>query len=338
MTILVTGGAGYIGSHTVLRLLERNEQVVVLDNLVNASSISLQRVSEIIGKKAVFYQNDIRNRGVLKRIFSEHTIISVMHFAGLKSAMESITQPLEYYQTNLSGTLVLLDEMRQAGVYQLIFSSSATVYGTPKKVPLQETSPIGGTTNPYGTSKLMIEHILQDFSKVEPSFFITILRYFNPIGAHPSGLIGEDPKGRPSNLLPCIAQVAIGQLKEVAIFGDDYPTPDGTGIRDYIHVMDVAEGHIKALERIYTNTGVSVYNLGTGVAHSVLQILCAFEQACGKKISYQVLPRRLGDVAECWADVSLSAEKLDWKTQRELQDMMSDAWNWYKKNPRGYYT
>lgn len=238
MAILVTGGAGYIGSHTVLSLLERNERVVVLDNLVNASAVSLQRVEEITGKQVTFYPNDVMDRAILKRIFTEHSISSVIHFAGLKSVGESSVKPLEYYLNNISGTLVLLDEMRQAGVHQFIFSSSATVYGTPEQVPLRETSRIGGTTNPYGTSKLMVEQILQDFAKAEPTFSITILRYFNPVGAHESGLIGEDPNGIPNNLMPYVAQVAIGKLEKLAVFGDDYPTPDGTGVRDYIHVID----------------------------------------------------------------------------------------------------
>lgn len=336
MAILVTGGAGYIGSHTVLALLERNEQVVVLDNLVNASAVSLQRVEEITGKHVAFYPDDVMDRTALKRIFKEHTISCVIHFAGLKSVGESVAKPLEYYRNNLSGTLVLLDEMRQAGVRQFIFSSSATVYGTPEQVPLRETSRIGGTTNPYGTSKLMVEQILQDFAKAEPSFSINILRYFNPVGAHQSGLIGEDPHGTPNNLMPYMAQVAIGKLEKLAIYGDDYPTPDGTGVRDYIHVMDLAEGHLKALDHIHINTGVAVYNLGTGVGYSVLQMLHAFEQACGRKIAYQVTPRRPGDIAECWADASLAAEKLGWKAQYGLEDMMRDAWNWQNNNPQGY--
>lgn len=336
MAILVTGGAGYIGSHTVLALLERKEQVVVLDNLVNASAVSLQRVAAITGKQPAFYHGDIMDRTMLKRIFQEHTITCVIHFAGLKSVGESVAKPLEYYQNNLSGTLVLLDETRRAGVRQFIFSSSATVYGTPEQVPLRETSRVGGTTNPYGTSKLMVEQILQDFAKADPSFSISILRYFNPAGAHPSGQIGEDPHGIPNNLMPYIAQVAIGKLEKLAIFGDDYPTPDGTGVRDYIHVMDLAEGHLKALDHIHTSTGVEVYNLGTGVGYSVLQMLHAFERASGRKIAYQITPRRPGDIAECWADVSLAAEKLDWKAQRGLEEMIRDAWNWQSNNPHGY--
>ncbi|MCP1107654.1 UDP-glucose 4-epimerase GalE [Serratia nevei] len=336
MAILVTGGAGYIGSHTVLALLERNEDVVVLDNLANASATSLQRVAELAGKAAIFYPDDVQDRAALKRIFAEHDISSVIHFAGLKSVGESTAKPLEYYQNNLGGTLTLLDEMRQAGVRQFIFSSSATVYGTPEQVPLHETSRIGGTTNPYGTSKLMVEQILQDFAKAEPDFAITILRYFNPVGAHPSGRIGEDPNGIPNNLMPYMAQVAIGKLDALAVFGDDYPTPDGTGVRDYIHVMDLAEGHLQALEHIRDSQGVAVYNLGTGVGYSVLQMLHAFERACGRKIAYHIAPRRPGDIAECWSDASLAAEKLGWKARRGLEDMMQDAWRWQQSNPRGY--
>lgn len=336
MAILVTGGAGYIGSHTVLALLERNEDVVVLDNLANASAASLQRVAELAGKAAIFYPDDVQDRTALKRIFAAHDISSVIHFAGLKSVGESTAKPLEYYQNNLGGTMVLLDEMRQAGVHQFIFSSSATVYGTPEQVPLRETSRTGGTTNPYGTSKLMVEQILQDFAKAEPDFAITILRYFNPVGAHPSGRIGEDPNGIPNNLMPYMAQVAIGKLDALAVFGDDYPTPDGTGVRDYIHVMDLAEGHLQALEHIRDSQGVAVYNLGTGVGYSVLQMLHAFERACGRKIAYHIAPRRPGDIAECWSDASLAAEKLDWKARRGLEDMMQDAWRWQHSNPRGY--
>ncbi|BAO36471.1 MULTISPECIES: UDP-glucose 4-epimerase GalE [Serratia] len=336
MAILVTGGAGYIGSHTVLALLERNEDVVVLDNLANASAASLQRVAELAGKAAIFYPDDVQDRTALKRIFAEHDISSVIHFAGLKSVGESTSKPLEYYQNNLGGTLILLDEMRQAGVRQFIFSSSATVYGTPEQVPLRETSRIGGTTNPYGTSKLMVEQILQDLAKAEPDFAITILRYFNPVGAHPSGRIGEDPNGIPNNLMPYMSQVAIGKLDALAVFGDDYPTQDGTGVRDYIHVMDLAEGHLQALEHIRDSQGVAVYNLGTGVGYSVLQMLHAFERACGHKITYHIAPRRPGDIAECWSDASLAAEKLGWKARRGLEDMMQDAWRWQQSNPRGY--
>ncbi|PVZ83741.1 UDP-glucose 4-epimerase GalE [Serratia sp. S1B] len=336
MAVLITGGSGYIGSHTVLTLLENNQEVVVLDNLINSSAVALQRVEEITGKQATFYPNDVADRATLKHIFSQHNISSVIHFAGLKSVGESTVKPLEYYLNNVSGTLVLLDEMRQAGINQFIFSSSATVYGKPEEVPLRETSRIGGTTNPYGTSKLMVEQILQDFAKAEPSFSITILRYFNPVGAHESGLIGEAPNGLPNNLMPYITQVAIGKLEKLSIFGDDYPTCDGTGVRDYIHVMDLAEGHLSALEHITKSKGVTVYNLGTGVGYSVLQMLHTFEQASGCQITYQVAPRRSGDIAECWADASLAREKLGWQAKRGLAEIMRDAWNWQKKNPQGY--
>ncbi|MEB6335153.1 UDP-glucose 4-epimerase GalE [Serratia rhizosphaerae] len=334
MAILVTGGAGYIGSHTVLALLERGEEVVVLDNLSNSSEESLHRVEQLTGKTAVFYQGDILDEQCLKRIFDAHQITSVIHFAGLKAVGESTRKPLEYYQNNVAGTLVLLQAMRDAGVHQFIFSSSATVYGTPEHTPLVETSRVGGTTNPYGTSKLMVEQILQDFAAAEPQFAITALRYFNPVGAHESGMIGEDPNGIPNNLLPYIAQVAIGKLEKLSVFGDDYPTADGTGVRDYIHVMDLAEGHLKAIDHI--TEGFTVYNLGTGKGYSVLEMVAAFEDASGRKVSYQIVPRRPGDIAECWSDPALAAEKLDWRAKRNLNEMMHDAWNWQKNNPQGY--
>ncbi|ALX94366.1 UDP-glucose 4-epimerase [Serratia fonticola] len=336
MAILVTGGAGYIGSHTVLALLERGEDVVVLDNLSNSSEESLHRVEQLAGKAAVFYQGDIQDAECLHRIFDGHRISSVIHFAGLKAVGESTRKPLEYYQNNVSGTLVLLDEMRRAGVHQFIFSSSATVYGTPEQVPLVETSRVGGTTNPYGTSKLMVEQILQDFAKAEPEFSITALRYFNPVGAHESGRIGEDPNGIPNNLLPYVSQVAIGKLEKLSIFGDDYPTPDGTGVRDYIHVMDLAEGHLKAIDHIDDQKGFTVYNLGTGKGYSVFDMLRAFEKASGRKVAYQIVPRRDGDIAECWSNPGLAAEKLGWYAERDLETMMRDAWNWQDNNPQGY--
>lgn len=336
MAILVTGGAGYIGSHTVLALLERGEDVVVLDNLSNSSEESLHRVEQLAGKAPVFYQGDIQDAECLTRIFGGHSISSVIHFAGLKAVGESTRKPLEYYQNNVSGTLVLLDEMRRAGVHQFIFSSSATVYGTPEQVPLVETSRVGGTTNPYGTSKLMVEQILQDFAKAEPEFSITALRYFNPVGAHESGRIGEDPNGIPNNLLPYVSQVAIGKLEKLSIFGDDYPTPDGTGVRDYIHVMDLAEGHLKAIDHIDDQKGFTVYNLGTGKGYSVFEMLRAFEKASGREVAYQIVPRRDGDIAECWSNPGLAAEKLGWNAERDLETMMRDAWNWQQNNPQGY--
>lgn len=336
MAILVTGGAGYIGSHTVLTLLENHQQVVVLDNLINASPVSLERVELLTGQQVTFYEGDINDRECLKRIFSQHTISTVIHFAGLKSVGESAIKPLEYYKNNVSGTLVLLDEMRIAHVRNFIFSSSATVYGTPEKIPLHEESRTGGTTNPYGTSKLMVEQILRDFAVACPEFSIIILRYFNPVGAHESGLIGEDPNGIPNNLMPYISQVASGKLQQLAIFGDDYPTIDGTGVRDYIHVMDLAEGHVKALEHIHQQQGITTYNLGTGIGYSVLQMISAFEQVSGQHVPYQIMPRREGDIAECWADAQLAKDELDWTAQRGLEQMMRDTWNWQKKNPSGF--
>ncbi|WON78134.1 UDP-glucose 4-epimerase GalE [Serratia sp. UGAL515B_01] len=336
MAILVTGGAGYIGSHTVLALLERGDDVVVLDNLSNSSEESLHRVEQLTNKTSIFYQGDVQDAECLNRIFQGHKITAVIHFAGLKAVGESTRKPLEYYQNNVTGTLVLLEEMRRAGVHQFIFSSSATVYGTPEQIPLVETSRLGGTTSPYGTSKLMVEQILQDFAKAEPAFSITALRYFNPVGAHESGRIGEDPNGIPNNLVPYISQVAIGKLDKLSVFGNDYPTPDGTGIRDYIHVMDLAEGHLKAIDHINDQKGFVVYNLGTGKGYSVLDILHAFEKVSGCQVAYQIVPRRAGDIAEYWSNPALAAEKLGWRAKRDLDVMMRDTWNWQKNNPRGY--
>ncbi|CAI1773165.1 UDP-glucose 4-epimerase GalE [Serratia liquefaciens] len=336
MVILVTGGAGYIGSHTVLTLLERGEKVIVLDNLSNSSEESLRRVEKLTGKAAVFYQGDIQDAECLRRIFDDHDITAVIHFAGLKAVGESTRKPLEYYQNNVAGTLVLLEEMRRAGVTQFIFSSSATVYGANSPVPYIETTPIGGTTSPYGTSKLMVEQILQDFSKAEPQFSIIALRYFNPVGAHESGEIGEDPNGIPNNLLPYISQVAIGKLEKLGIFGGDYPTKDGTGERDYIHVMDLAEGHLMAMDHLKKVDGFKAYNLGAGVGHSVLSMVQGFERASGVKIPYQILPRRDGDLPAFWADANLAHKELGWEVRRGIDEMMRDTWNWQKKNPKGY--
>lgn len=336
MAILVTGGAGYIGSHTVLALLERGDEVVVLDNLCNASEVSLDRVSELADKDLIFYQGDVRDPDCLQRIFDDHDIAAVIHFAGLKAVGESHALPLEYYQNNVSGTLVLLEEMRRAGVHRMIFSSSATVYGKNAPVPYLETSPIGGATSPYGTSKVMVEHVLADFAKAEPQFSIVALRYFNPVGAHVSGRIGEDPNGIPNNLLPFIAQVAVGRQEKLKIFGDDYPTEDGTCLRDYIHVMDLAEGHLKAMDHLATIKGYRVYNLGGGSGTSVLQMVKAFEKASGRKIPYDIVPRREGDIAAFWADASLAKKELEWSVSRDLDCMMRDTWNWQKNNPNGY--
>lgn len=334
VTILITGGAGYIGSHTTLALLEKNTEVIVLDNLTNSSRIALDRVENITGCSTIFYQGDINDHSIIKEIFGKHKVSSVIHFAGLKSVGESVKKPLEYYHNNVTGTLTLLEEMRRAQVHNLIFSSSATVYGTPEAIPLTENSRTGGTTNPYGTSKFMVEQILRDVVKSSPEFAVTILRYFNPVGAHESGLIGEDPGGIPNNLMPFISQVASGKLPQLAIFGDDYPTVDGTGVRDYIHVMDLAEGHLKALEHIAP--GLNTYNLGTGVGYSVFQMLKAFEKISGKSIPYTIMPRRDGDIAECWADTHLAEEKLGWKAKRGLEQMMRDTWSWQEKNPHGF--
>ncbi|MGE4801349.1 UDP-glucose 4-epimerase GalE [Yersinia hibernica] len=334
MTILVTGGAGYIGSHTVLTLLENGEDVVVLDNLSNASAESLLRVSKITGRTAVFYQGDILDRKCLKQIFSAHKIDAVIHFAGLKSVGESVVKPIEYYQNNVTGSIVLLEEMVLADIRKLIFSSSATVYGDPEFVPLTENARIGGTTNPYGSSKVMVEQILKDFSIAHPDFAIRALRYFNPVGAHSSGLIGEDPNGKPNNLLPFITQVAIGKLPKLAVYGNDYSTVDGSGVRDYIHVMDLAEGHICALNKLAP--GFKAYNLGSGVGYSVLQMVTEFERISGKKIPYEIVARRPGDIAECWASAELAFKELGWKARRTLTDMLADAWKWQQLNPNGY--
>lgn len=336
MAILVTGGAGYIGSHTVLALLGRGEEVVVLDNLSNSSQESLHRVEQLTGKAARFYQGDIQDGDFLRNIFGENKISAVIHFAGLKAVGESTRKPLEYYQNNVSGTLVLLEEMRRAGVSKFIFSSSATVYGANSPVPYVETTPIGGTTSPYGTSKLMVEQILQDFAKAEPQFSIIALRYFNPVGAHESGMIGEDPNGIPNNLLPYISQVAIGKLDKLGVFGGDYPTEDGTGVRDYIHVMDLAEGHLMAMDHLDKVDGFKAYNLGAGVGYSVLAMVQAFEKASGVNIPYQILPRRDGDLPAFWADANLARQELGWEVRRGIDDMMRDTWNWQKNNPQGY--
>lgn len=336
MTILVTGGAGYIGSHTVVELLNANKDVVVLDNLCNASPVSLERVSQITGKTVKFYQGDILDRTLLQQIFAENPIRAVIHFAGLKAVGESVGKPLDYYRNNVVGTLTLLEEMRNAGVWNFVFSSSATVYGDPETVPITEQAKVGGTTNPYGTSKFMVEKILSDLAQADPRFSLTILRYFNPVGAHESGLIGEDPNGIPNNLLPFISQVAIGKLPQLSIFGSDYATHDGTGVRDYIHVVDLAIGHIKALDCHTNDAGLHIYNLGTGMGYSVLDMVNAFEQANNIKIPYKLVERRPGDIAVCYSDPSLAKQKLGWQAERGLEQMMKDTWHWQKNNPKGY--
>ncbi len=336
MSILVTGGAGYIGSHTVVELLNGGYDAVVIDNLCNSSRKSLERVEQITGKKAKFYENDVRDEAALDRIFEENSIDAVIHFAGLKAVGESVQKPLDYYRNNLESTLALCDSMRRHSCRNIIFSSSATVYGDPASVPIDESFPLH-TTNPYGTTKLMIEDILRDIAATNHGWKIILLRYFNPVGAHESGLIGEDPKGIPNNLTPYITQVAIGKLKELSVFGDDYDTPDGTGVRDYIHVVDLAKGHVAALERIgVMPEGAEVYNLGTGEGYSVLQVLHAFEKAVGAPIAYRIAPRRPGDIAQCYAATEKAEKVLHWKAEKGIDEMCRDAWNWQKNNPNGY--
>ena len=336
MTILVTGGAGYIGSHTSLALLQARHDVVVLDNLCNSSAESLNRVVRLSGRSSIFVQGDIRDRVVLNRLFADHSIDAVLHFAGLKAVGESVSQPLRYFDNNVHGSHVLLQAMADAGVFHFVFSSSATVYGEPAQMPIAETCPVGQPTNPYGRSKLMVEDMLRDLAASDPRWRIAILRYFNPVGAHESGLIGEDPNGIPNNLLPYIAQVAVGKLPELAVFGNDYPTHDGTGVRDYIHVVDLAEGHLRSLEALESRTGAHVWNLGTGQGYSVLDMVHAFEAASGKPVPYRISPRRPGDIATCYSDPSKAERELGWKAKRGLPEMMRDAWRWQQMNPNGY--
>ena len=335
-SILVTGGAGYIGSHTTLALLEAGHDVIVLDNLSNSSQESLRRIEGICGKAPTFIKGDIRDRELLDSIFARHSIQAVLHFAGLKAVGESVQQPLAYYENNVSGSVVLFQAMAAAGVFNLVFSSSATVYGEPKQMPISEACPTGIPTNPYGRSKLMIEEILRDVAISESRWSIALLRYFNPVGAHDSGLIGEDPNGIPNNLLPYISQVAVGKLQQLSVYGDDYPTVDGTGVRDYIHVIDLANGHLKALDKITDSQGVHIWNLGTGQGYSVLQMISAFEQAAHVEVPYAVVARRGGDIAECWADPNKAAQELGWKAEHSLDDMMLDTWRWQQKNPDGF--
>ncbi len=336
MAILVTGGAGYIGSHTVVELLNQGKEIVVLDNLSNSSEISLERVKQITGKAVRFYQGDILDRDILRRIFAENQIDSVIHFAGLKAVGESVREPLRYYQNNVTGSIVLVEEMLKANVNTIVFSSSATVYGDPQEIPITESCTVGGTTNPYGTSKYMVERILEDTAKAFPQLSAVVLRYFNPVGAHASGLIGEDPNGIPNNLLPYISQVAVGKLQQLSVFGSDYETHDGTGVRDYIHVVDLAIGHLKALEKHQGDAGFHVYNLGTGTGYSVLDMVKAFEQANNIQVPYKLVDRRPGDIAVCYSNPQKALEQLGWKTQYDLNQMMKDTWNWQKNNPNGY--
>ncbi len=335
MNILVTGGAGYIGSHTVVELLERGYGVVVIDNLSNASREALARVEKITGKQVIFYENDVRDRAALELIFTAHDIDWVIHFAGLKAVGESVKKPIEYYDNNLLSTLTLVETMQKFGVKKLVFSSSATVYGDPAELPLKETTPLHPTTNPYGATKVMQENILRDLFVADSSWTVVLLRYFNPVGAHKSGLIGEDPKGIPNNLMPYVAQVASGKLAEIGVFGNDYPTPDGTGVRDYIHVVDLARGHVAAIEKLQT-AGVYTYNLGTGVGYSVLDMIKAFSAACGKDLPYKIKPRRAGDIAACYASAERAEKELGWRAEYDLETMCRDQWNWQKNNPNGY--
>lgn len=337
MRILVTGGAGYIGSHTCVELLNKGHEVVVVDNLCNSSEESLNRVKQITGKEATFYKADLLDQAALEEIFSKETIDAVIHFAGLKAVGESVAKPLEYYHNNITGTLILCDVMRNHGVKKIIFSSSATVYGDPAFVPITEECPKGQITNPYGQTKSMLEQILTDLHTADPEWSVILLRYFNPVGAHKSGLIGEDPAGIPNNLTPYITQVAVGKLKEVGVFGNDYDTPDGTGVRDYIHVVDLAIGHVKALDKMaQSDSDVRIYNLGTGKGFSVLQMIEAFSKACGKEIPYVIKPRRPGDIAECYADAALAKEELGWEAERGIDEMCEDSWRWQSNNPNGY--
>lgn len=335
MSILVTGGAGYIGSHTCVELINSGYEVVVVDNLSNSLEESLRRVTQITGKEITFYQVNLLDKEALTEVFQKEKIDCVIHFAAWKAVGESVYKPLEYYKNNIVGTLVLCEVMREFGVKSIVFSSSATVYGNPHTVPIMEDFPLS-VTNPYGRTKLMIEDILRDLYHADSEWNIIILRYFNPIGAHKSGLIGEDPKGIPNNIAPYITQVASGKLRELGVFGNDYDTPDGSGVRDYIHVVDLAIGHVKSIEKLRTVPGICTYNLGTGVGYSVFELISAFEKATGKEIPYQIKERRAGDIATCYAKPSLAKKELGWSAQRGLEEMCEDAWRWQKNNPNGY--
>lgn len=335
MRILVTGGAGYIGSHTCVELLAAGYEVTVVDSLINSREESIRRVEEISGGKLIFHKVDLLDKPALDRVFNEAQCDAVIHFAGLKAVGESVAMPLQYYKNNIGGSLVLFEVMAEHGVKNMVFSSSATVYGDPASLPITEDFPIKAS-NPYGWAKVMIEQILQDIYKADSSLNVALLRYFNPVGAHPSGRIGEDPRDIPNNLVPFIAQVAVGKLPELKVFGDDYPTPDGSGVRDYIHIMDLAGGHIKALEKLLTNPGLVTYNLGTGKGYSVLEMVEAFAAAAGKKIPYKIVGRRPGDIASCYADASKAEKELSWKAFRDIKAMCEDTWRWQTMNPNGY--
>ena len=336
MAILVTGGAGYIGSHTCVELLNEGYEVVVVDNLCNSSEKSLERVEQITGKKVTFYKVDLLDREALTEVFEKEQIDSVIHFAGLKAVGESVSKPLEYYHNNITGTLILCDVMRKFGCKNIVFSSSATVYGDPAFIPITEECPKGQCTNPYGQTKSMLEQILTDLNVADSEWNVILLRYFNPIGAHKSGLIGEDPKGLPNNLVPYIAQVAVGKLEHLNVFGNDYDTHDGTGVRDYIHVVDLAIGHVRAIEKLKDKEGVLIYNLGTGNGYSVLDVVKAYEKASGREVKYIIQPRRPGDIATCYAEASKALKELNWKAERGIEEMCEDSWRWQSGNPNGY--
>jgi len=336
MKILVTGGAGYIGSHAIVALLEAGHEVVVLDNLANGSPEAVTRAAALGGGNVPFIEGDVRDRVLLDELFAEHACDAVMHFAGLKAVGESVEQPLAYFENNVGGTLTLCQAMAAAGVYRLVFSSSATVYGEGHPLPWHEALPTGTPSNPYGRSKLMVEQVLADLATSNPRWHIGVLRYFNPVGAHESGRIGESPLGTPNNLVPYLAQVASGRRESLAVFGNDYPTPDGTGVRDYLHVVDLVGGHLAAMEALKKRSGMNVWNLGTGRGYSVLEMVRAFEQASGRPVPYHLAPRRGGDVARCWADPTKAREELGWQTQRDLDAMMADVWRWQQANPQGY--
>ncbi len=334
--VLITGGAGYIGSHTALELLNTGYEVVVYDNLSNSSKESLKRVEELTGKSVKFYEGDVMDADALTEMFKAEGIDAVIHCAALKAVGESVRKPLEYYRNNINGTLTLMDVMRNVGVKNIVFSSSATVYGNPEVMPITEDCPKGQCTNPYGWTKSMMEQIMSDLQKADPEWNVMLLRYFNPVGAHKSGRIGEDPKGIPNNLMPYITQVAVGKLEKLGVFGDDYDTPDGTGVRDYIHVVDLALGHVKAIDYILTNPGLEIINLGTGTGYSVLDMVKAFSKACGKDLPYEIKPRREGDIAMCYADPAKALKVLGWKAERGLDEMCEDSWRWQSQNPNGY--
>ncbi|USD62258.1 UDP-glucose 4-epimerase GalE [Vibrio sp. SCSIO 43140] len=335
MNVLVTGGAGYIGSHTCVQLIEAGMTPIIFDNLYNAKVAVIDRIEKVSKTRPVFVKGDVRDKQALIEAMKTHNIDSVIHFAGLKAVGESVAKPIEYYDNNVNGTLVLVDAMREAGVKHLVFSSSATVYGDPASVPITESFPTSAT-NPYGRSKLMVEECLTDFHKANPDWTITLLRYFNPVGSHPTGEMGEDPQGIPNNLMPFVSQVAVGRREYLSVFGDDYPTPDGTGVRDYIHVMDLADGHIAALKTLNGQEALSIYNLGTGNGTSVLDMVKAFEVASGKEVPYKIVERRPGDIAECWADPTKANQELNWTATRTLVDMTTDGWHWQSQNPEGY--